>query len=80
MDKVFVGILGAIGVAGLFFVAAILGTLCGGIAGWAVGMAFPEVIALVKGYMGVTVTDFQLGAALGFVGSFFRSSNTNNAS
>ncbi len=69
--KIFGG--GVLVIGGLFFII-ILGTLMGGVAGWAVGMVFTDTIAALKQALGVVVTDFELGAMLGFVGGFFRAS------
>jgi len=75
MDKVLIVFLGASGVAMLLFVAIILSTLFGGIAGWVVGMVFPFVTDTVREVSGLTeLTNFQIGAILGFVGSFFKTS------
>lgn len=63
-------------VVGALFVTATLGTLMGGVAGWVVGYVFEDSIAALKAFAGLEVTDFQLGAMLGFVGGFFKSSTT----
>ncbi len=70
---------GSVLVIGSLFLIIILSTLMGGIAGWAVGMVFTETISELKQFMGVSVTDFELGAALGFVGSFFRTAATSKS-
>lgn len=50
-----------------------LGTLFGGIAGWAVGLFFGDTILGIAGQLGVKdITMFQFGAFLGFVGGFLR--------
>jgi hypothetical protein len=69
-----VGLLGALAVAALLFVAVILGTFVGGIVGWIVGMVFPYVIASLNSVLGLTLTGFEMGAVLGFVGSFLSTS------
>jgi hypothetical protein len=74
MDKVLIVFLGAAGVAALFFLAIILGTLFGGIAGWVVGGVFPYVTDTLRELSGTTLTNFQLGATLGFFGGFFKAS------
>jgi len=79
MDKVLIVLLGGIGVAALFFIAIILSAVFGGIAGWAVGGVFPYVTDTIRELSGVTLTNFQLGATLGFVGSFFRSSSSSSS-
>ena len=69
-------ILGAVAIAAILFVAVILGTLVGGIVGWVVGLVFPFVIVTLNTLTGLTLTGFEMGAVLGFVGSFFRTSVT----
>ena len=69
---------GAVAVIGGIFFLIILGTLMGGFAGWVVGLVFVDTIASLKQFLGLAVTNFELGAMLGFVGGFFRSSQTNN--
>lgn len=79
MDKVLIVFLGALGIAMLLFVGIILSTLFGGIAGWVVGMVFPFVTDTIRELSGYNspdkfLTDFQIGAILGFVGSFLKTS------
>ncbi len=62
-------------VAILFF-ASLLSTLFGAIVGAIVGVVFPQV---VEGINTIAQTDFSswvIGAILGFVGSFFRSTQS----
>jgi hypothetical protein len=66
----------AVMVAAILFVAVLLSTVIGGIVGWIVGMVFPFVIVTLNTLMGTTLTAFEMGAVLGFVGSFFRTSVT----
>lgn len=73
MDKVLIVILGAAGVAAMLFVAILLSTVFGGIAGWVVGGVFPYVTDTVRTLSGTDLTNFQIGAVLGFVGSFLKS-------
>ena len=61
----------ALGIGGLFLLI-IMGTLMGGVAGWTVGLVFDETLAALKGVLGVSISNFQLGAMLGFAGGFFR--------
>ena len=53
----------------------ILGTFLGGCVGWVVGGVFPYVTDTLRELLGVTLTNFQIGATLGFFGSAFRSHN-----
>jgi hypothetical protein len=72
-------ILGAVAIAALLFVAVLLGTLIGGIVGWIVGLVFPFVIVTLNTLTGLTLTAFEMGAVLGFVGSFFKTSVTKES-
>ncbi len=60
------------------FMIVLLGTLFGALAGWIVGLFFTDTILGIFSALGVQ--DFamwQIGAFLGFVGGFFKSSDTN---
>ena len=72
-------ILGALGVLAILFVAMLLSTLIGGCAGWVVESVFPYVITTLNTLTGLSLTGFEMGAVLGFVGSFFKSSLTNKS-
>jgi hypothetical protein len=62
----------------LFF--SVLGALFGAIGGWFVGLFFTETLSAVMLLIfGGTVPVWQLGAFLGFVGSFFRAVQTNKS-
>jgi len=62
----------------LFAFAMLLSTIMGGITGWLVGSWFPYVTDTLRELFNVTLTDFELGATLGFFGSAFRSVSTSN--
>ena len=62
----------------LFFLGIIANTLVGGIVGWVVDIPFPFVISTLNHLAGTTLTPFELGAVLGFFGSFFKSSLTTS--
>lgn len=64
-------------VAGVMFLGCILGTLFGAFAGWVVGLIFGKTILSFFAALGITgFKMWQIGAVLGFVGGFFRSSST----
>lgn len=69
----------AVMIAAILFVAVLLGTLIGGIVGAIVGMVFPFVIVTLNTLTGLTLTGFEMGAVLGFVGSFFKTSVTKES-
>ena len=67
-------VLGGAAIVALLFVAVILGTFVGGVAGWIIGGVFPYVIASLNTVLGLSLTGFEMGALLGFVGSFLSTS------
>ena len=67
-------ILAGVGIAALLFLAVILGTVIGGIVGWVIGLVFPFVIVSLNTVLGLQLTGFEMGAVLGFVGSFLSTS------
>lgn len=61
---------------GIFFFI-IFGTLLGGLAGWIVGFFFGDTILAIASQLGIkSVTMFQLGCFLGFVGGFLKTKVT----
>ena len=63
-------------VIALVIVRVILGTFFGGVAGWIVGLFFTDTIMQTLNRIGVDtmgMTMWQLGATLGFVSGFFKS-------
>lgn len=79
MDK-FLAFVGAIIVVPLTLVfLIILGTLLGAVTGWIVGLFFSEtILSVLAGFGAQGFTMWQLGAALGFIGPFFRSMQKSN--
>lgn len=73
MDKLGLTFLTILGVAATLVVIVCLSTIFGGIAGWVVGFVFTDTFAVLKSFLGVTCTNFELGGAIGFIGGFFRS-------
>lgn len=64
------GITAAALAVGILFFSAALGAAFGALAGWLVAIWFPLTAAKVAMSTGYLV--YQIGAILGFVGSFFR--------
>ena len=64
----------------LIFLLTIIGsTLIGALVGWVVGWFFGQIILDFFAAIGIEgFTMAQLGAVLGFVGSFFKTNVTNN--
>ena len=72
MDKILVFFGGAVVFLGGMLLLIPLGTLCGAIAGWIVGMFFPSILTTLAAFGVHGVTMWQFGAFLGFVGSFLK--------
>jgi membrane protein YqaA with SNARE-associated domain len=60
----------------LLFFAVLSSTVVGGVVGWVVGAFFPVVIDTVNKLAGTELSSFEVGAVLGFVGAFFRTTIT----
>jgi hypothetical protein len=56
----------------LFFMI-VASTLMGGFVGWCVNLVFPVVNTALNQVSGLQLDAFDMGACLGFFGSFFRS-------
>jgi hypothetical protein len=67
----------AAGIVAMVFFVIILSTLFGGIAGWTVDLVFPFVATTLNSLLGTELTAFEMGAVMGFVGGFFKTSVTN---
>ena len=64
---------------GLLFFAGLLGALGGAFSGWVVGWFFTETITTFMAALGLKgLAMWQIGLCLGFIGSFFRSVQTNS--
>ena len=78
MDKIGIAVVVAFGTALIICFLTILGTVLGAFSGWLVGLVFPETLSQVGSTLFGFNEPWQLGAALGFVGAFFRSIQTVN--
>lgn len=74
MDKLIAVLIAGV----ILFLAFILSTVLGGIAGWVVGGVFPYVTDTIRELAGVSLTDFQLGATLGFLSGFLKTTVSND--
>lgn len=62
---------------GLFMIFGILTTFMGAFSGWFIGLFFGETILGILSSLGITgFSMWQIGAFLGFVGGFFRTTVT----
>lgn len=78
MEKIVIGLFG---VCALMFVGSIMGALFGGLSGWIVGFFWTDTILDFLHRFGVDtvgMTCWQIGVALGFMGGFFKATQTNN--
>lgn len=68
------GIVAIIAAFALIFFMPVIGVLLGAFSGWAVGVFFTETIMTTLSGFGfsASVSMWQLGATLGFIGGFFR--------
>lgn len=61
------------------FVAVIAGTFIGGVVGWCVSLMFPVVNATLNQVSGLSLDAFDMGACLGFIGGFLKSTSTTSS-
>lgn len=77
--NIFGAVLGGFTAMGIFlFLAAIMGTCFGALGGWIVGLVFDETSTKIL--LELNIDNFkmwEIGAGLGFFGSFFRSNNSD---
>jgi hypothetical protein len=66
-------ILYSVGIVATLFFMVIITTLVGGVVGWTVDLVFPVVNTSLNTLSGLQLDAFDMGAVLGFFGSFFRS-------
>lgn len=68
------GVSAILGIFVLVFFSPLIGTLLGAFSGWVVGFFFAETImTTLAGFgFGASISMWQLGATLGFLGGFFR--------
>lgn len=79
MDTLGVILIAAVTVAIAVFVGALAATAVGALVGWLVGLVFSGSMAHLQDFLHTTAEPYQIGAMLGFIGSFFRSSVTTNS-
>jgi len=64
----------------VIFLAPLIGVVVGAFSGWVVGLFFPTTFNLFMTALGLgSLSVWQFGAALGFVGGFFRATFTKNS-
>ena len=79
MDK-FLKMVGAAVLIGvLLCVVPMAGFLGGGFSGLVVGWWFPETVGALTDWLNIDARPWQVGALLGFVGGYFRSTSKGSA-
>lgn len=80
MDKLLIVIGTIFSIPLLFIIAALLNTLAGAFVGWVVGWFFTETILGIFAALGLKgFAMWQIGAFLGFFGSFFKTHVTQKS-
>ncbi len=72
MEKALAGI---VAITAVLFFVPLIGTLAGAFIGWVVGLFFADTIQAFLAALGIRAAGlalWQIGAALGFIGGFFR--------
>jgi len=80
MDKAITAVLGIVFVGVILLLGCVAGTAFGALTGAVVNFFFPNTVVAVLSALGITLPLWQVGAGLGFVGMFVRSSVTQNNS
>ena len=76
MQNAVIAFFAGIGIVGFLIILVPLGAALGAFSGWIVGMLFPALAAKVLAATGLAF--YQVGALAGFIGPFFRSTQTNS--
>lgn len=78
MDKIGIAAVALVVAPVVFILAALLSTLAGAFIGWVVGWFFGSTLLSFFAALGITgFKMWQIGASLGFIGSFFKSTYTS---
>ena len=72
MTKILIVIAAIIGISVTLFVAVIASTVIGGFVGWCVNFMFPVVNATLNQVSGLSLDAFDMGAVLGFLSGFIK--------
>jgi hypothetical protein len=67
-------------IAAILFVMPLFGIGFGAFAGWIAGLFYGHTLHLLAHRLGLDVEPWQLGAMLGFVGGFFKTTTTCSSS
>lgn len=68
-----------IALIGFICLLPLIGTLIGAFTGWIVGIFWPTTFGAVLAHFGLSAfAPYQIGAALGFVGGFFKAVQLKN--
>lgn len=78
MKALFTGLMAILIIGLMILIGCVAGTAFGALAGLVVAFFFPATSAAVLTALGINLALWQVGAALGFVGMFVRTSVTQN--
>lgn len=81
MSKIIAGLVAGLVAAAMLVLLIVFGTLMGALSGWIVGWFFADTILPFFSYIFTAAHPFQMweiGAALGFIGGFFKGGITIN--
>lgn len=73
MRTILLSLAGTVSVGVFLFLGILAGTFFGGVGAYVVGMFFPYVLDTIREASGLTLTDFELGALMGFVLGYLKS-------
>lgn len=73
MQTILLSLAGTVSVGVFLFLGILAGTFFGGVGAYVVGMFFPYVLDTIREVSGLTLTDFELGALMGFVLGYIKS-------
>lgn len=73
MRTILLSLAGTVTVAVSLFLAILAGTFFGGVGVHVIGMVFPYVPDTIREFSGLTLTNFELGALIGFVFGYLKS-------
>lgn len=73
MRTILLSLAGTASVGVFLFLGIVAGTFFGGVGAYVVGMFFPYVLDTIREASSLTLTDFELGALMGFVLGYIKS-------
>ena len=62
---------------GVFFIVVIIAPIVGGVGGWIFAWVFKDSFAALQALLHWQATGFEVGAALGFIGSYLKNTRAS---